>query len=275
MKRISIYCAILIAFFFACKNEDPKMSYPEFYKNFNEIAAFIYNDQIEEAIVKFENIATRIPHVPSSYYFGMARACAEKGKCSQAAKYLEKSLVNGQEYGKGVGMHKTIDLCEDEINNVLIKEEEIHKEHFNFEYKALIDSMIVIDQRAMSESDYERARTVISQNMATLLSNIERYGYPSEMLIGHKSAFSAFILILHSDIDKENEIFSPILWKAFENGQIWPKGLAWIIDRRRVSSEDKLEPYYYHLSSEKYYDLTAEQMEEVNRRRDSIGLKPK
>ena len=275
MKKILLYFTILTTFFTSCKGEDPNISYPEFYKGYHEINTLINNDQLKVAMVKFDSLSTRVPHVPSSYYFRMARACAEKGKCKQAALYLKESLINGQEYGKGVGLHKTIELCQDEINNVLSTEIEIHKEHFNFEYKALIDSMLVYDQKARNESNYEQVRIVDSLNMNTLLLNIEKYGYPSEMLIGHESAFNAFILILHMDRDKGNKIFGPILWKAYHNGQIWPRGLAWIVDRRRSWSDNRLEPYYYHMPSKKFDDLSFEQLEEINRRRDSIGLKPK
>lgn len=77
------------------------------------------------------------------------------------------------------------------------------------------------------------------------------------------------------DRDNQNEIFKPILDEAYNSGQLWPRGYAWIVDRRRAWGDEELEPYYDHMPSKKYDNFNMEQINEVNRRRDSIGLGPK
>lgn len=273
MIKKCIY-AILSVVILSCQT-DTEIAYPEYYRNFNKINEYLNSGDIEIAITKFDSLSAKIPHVPSSHFFKIARICSENNLCDLSAKYLKKSLQNGQEYGMGIGTYKTIELCSKEIETVLKMEAQIHKQNFNMKYKSQIDSMFNADQKARTESDYETMKVVDSMNMLTLLNQIEEYGYPGEKLIGHESAFNAFIMLLHMDRDKQNKVFKPILDEAYNNGQLWPRGYAWIVDRRRAWGDEKLEPYYYHMPSKKYDSFNREQINEVNRRRDSIGLGPK
>ena len=55
---------------------------------------------------------------------------------------------------------------------------------------------------------------------------------------------------------------------------ISPEKYAWIIDRRRYWGPEKIKPYYYQLSTEKYFDMTQNEFVELDRRRNTIGLRP-
>lgn len=79
----------------------------------------------------------------------------------------------------------------------------------------------------------DEAIMVDSLNMQSLLKLINKYGYPSEKIIGKASAFNAYIMLLHMDRDENNIVFKSILDKAYNDGYHWPRGLAWIVDRRR------------------------------------------
>ena len=266
--------SILILFFGSCKGKKEVISYPDFYRGYNEVKLLIKNDDLKNAINKFDSLCLGVPHVPANCLFRMARACAEKGQCELASKYLERSIENGKEYGKGVGKKEITGNCEG-IKNVLARETEIHQKHFNNEYKAIIDSMVQKDQETRNNSDFEQMRITDSLNMETLLNLINKYGFPNEKTIGEASAFYAFIMLLHMDRDEGNKVFKPILEKAYNEGFLSPTGLAWIVDRRRSWGPQKLEPYYYHMPSKKFDAFTQEQKDEINRRRDSIGLAPK
>jgi len=270
-----IICATLLIICYSCKNDLINISYPEFYRGYNKVILMIDNDQLDAAIRSFDSLSSGVPHIPSSTLFRMARACAEEGQCDLAAEYLKRSLINGKEYGKGMGTYKTIVPCPEETAVVLEEEANIHAQYFNYRYKTMIDSMYKADQHARSNESFEVAMAVDSLNMFKLLELIEQYGYPGEKTIGHDSAFNAFIMLLHMDRDKNNKVFRPILEKAYNDGYLWPSGLAWIVDRRRSWSEDRLEPYYYHMPSRIYDQFSKAQKEEINRRRDSIGLEPK
>lgn len=270
---IKLTCFVLSILFTSCHQEE-NLNYPEYYRNFNEVLEYLKSGKINYAIVKFDSICTKVPHIPSSHLFTMAKRCAEQDLCELSSRYLEKSLESGKEYGKGIGVYKTIDNCKSEINKVLEKESKIHAKQFNYKYKREIDSMFQIEQKAREEIDFDSVRIIDSMNMIKILDQIEEFGYPSEKIIGHESAFNAFIILLHMDRDKNNKVFKPILEKAYNEGHLSPRSYAWIVDRRRVLGNDKLEPYYYHLSSKKFESFNHIQLNEVNRRRDSIGLEP-
>jgi len=270
-KIILISTALLIL---SCETKQ-KISYPEFYNRYRELTGSLNKKSIDTIISEFDELEDLVKNVPSSYYFGFARFCAEEGKCDAAANYLKLALINGQEYGKGIGAYKTIVPCPEEIELVLNEESKIHNQNFNFTYKRLIDSIYTIDQNARNKQEFERVKVIDSLNMLTILREIELNGFPSAKNIGHASAWNAFIVLLHMDRDKNNEVLKPILDKALSEGEIWPRGYAWIVDRRRAWGDEKLEPYYYHMPSKKYDSFSLERINEINRRRDSIGLEPK
>jgi hypothetical protein len=251
------------------------ISYPDYYRHYTKVKFFLDNDQSDKAVVLFDSISVLIPHVPSYHLFNMARSCADNGKCERSARYLKWALENGQEYANGIGAVVTIDACKPQINEIIENENKIHRKHFNYKYKAIIDSMFKKDQEMRINVNYPKMRNIDSLNKKSLLHLIYHYGYPSESIIGEASAFNAFIMLLHMDSDLDNKILKPILYKAYNDGYLSPLGLAWITDRRRCWRENKLEPYYYHMPSENYGSLTKIQIDEINRRRDSIGLQPK
>lgn len=267
-------CFFSFISFGGCYNENI-IAYPQYYKEYREVRSLINENYFDEGITLFDSISKMIPHVPSHHYLKIAQSSALFKRCDLSSKYLEKALINGLEYGKGMGTNKTIDLCDNEINTILAKEAEIHMSNFNMTYKAIIDSMIVADQEYRSSNFDSKNGNIDSLNMVMLLKCIDKYGYPGERLIGHSSAFNAFIIILHMDRDKNNRIFKPIIDEAYNSGQLWPNGYAWIVDRRRAWGEDDLEPYYYHMPSNIYDDFSVEMKREIDRRRDSIGLSPK
>lgn len=271
MRIASFKYLVFILFFFGCASEKP-ISYPEYYRLYNSISGHLDAGRVDLAISNFEDISSKVQRVPSKDLFKMSSACADNNDCKRAAKYLKIAIENGHEYAKASGSNKTIDNCIPEINQILESEAVIHGRNFNYEYKELIDSMFNIDQKARMESDYKKMRIIDSVNMKVLLSKIESIGFPSEKLVGHNTASRAFIIILHMDRDKKNKIFKPILDKAYNDGYISPRSYAWVVDRRRVWGEDKLEPYYYQMPSKKFKTFDQNQVDEINRRRDSIGF---
>lgn len=254
---------------------EQQITYPEYYKAFRQVSAHLDGGEITLALSKFDKIKDRIPHIPSSHLFKIARVCAENNHCELASEYLKLSFENGREYGKGTGAHKTITGCQNQIAAILEQEAAIHDRHFNYEYKLKIDSMFEADQAVRFASDYDEMKIIDSIHMFTLLKQIGEFGYPGEKLIGQSSAFAAFIMLLHMDRDRNNKVFKPILDEAYNAGDLWPSGYAWIVDRRRAWGEESLEPYYYHMPSKNYASFNKEQVDEINRRRDSIGLAPK
>jgi hypothetical protein len=247
-------------------NKIDQISYPEFYRQYNEIESIIDRNKSKEAIVKFDSLTQYVPFVPSYCYFRMYNAV--NPNCELAAKYLKLALVNGYEFA--AGNKEIMHNCSEIIKTIAQQESTIHASTFNFKYKSAIDSMFIQDQKYRALSDSAKCKSVDSSNMELLLDLINTYGYPSEKIIGSKSAFDAFIILLHMDSDKDNVVFGSIINEAFGKGYIGSKGFSWITDRRR--SVENQDPYYYHFVTQGYDKLSSTQKDEINRRRDSIGL---
>jgi hypothetical protein len=269
MHHGMLFLAVLIFGFniFSCrvKKNVSYMSYPEFYRTYNLAENYFDRNKLDEGMVLFDSISLRVPHIPSSYFIRIAQEYTRKKNCESAAYYFKKAIENGQEYKR---QNDQIYGCKTAIDSILKFKTAIHNKLFNHVFKARIDSMLKYDQNARQDNNFEKSKFVDSTNMESMLELIHKYGYPSEKIIGSESAFNAFIILLHMDRDTNNIIFKPILDKAYHDGFLSPIGLSWIVDRRRVD----MEPYYYHFFEKK---LSAEELIEVNRRRDSIGLTPR
>lgn len=262
---------VLFGVFSCSSKQNDKITYPEYNKSTKKIFRLMEDGDLDVGIQKFDSLIQKVPFVPSNHSFKMAKFCAENGRCDIAIKYLELSFRNGHEYDQVVNSINQLSSCMLKLKELISKESIIHKKYFNFEYKAIIDSMFMIDQNAREGigKDFGNADSI---NFISLMYLIGKYGFPSERLIGSSSAFNAYIMMLHMDKDLDNIKLKPILDDAFNDGYLGPIGYAWIVDRRRIWGPKKIEPYYYHMTSEYYDNLSKNEIIEINRRRDSIGL---
>lgn len=273
MKNLIGFILPFFLFYLSCGNSTAEIvAYPEFYRGMHHVKALVNNDQLDEAILVFDSLSARVDHIPAAYLFYMAQNCAGEERCELATHYLTEAFESGHEYNKGVGAYKTIDQCKEEISVVLAKEGDIHARNFNVNYKTTIDAMFEAEQALRMAEDIEGMKVMDSLNMLQMIELIDRHGFPGEKLIGHASAFNAFIILLHMDRDEGNVVFGPLLKEAYNAGQLSPIGYAWIVDRRRHWGPQELEPYYYHMTTKKFESFNHSELAEVNRRRDSIGL---
>lgn len=262
-----MFCSV---FFIRCRNQSSNLiSYPEYHRNFNIVKNLVENNEVGQAISRFDIFSAAVNHIPSKDLLFVANACAEVQRCQLCYMYLEKSIDNGLEIDKIKENSSIFQYCNEEVKLVSSK---VDNFRFNIKYKYLIDSMFKIDQQVRMQSDLKKMVIVDSMNMHSILNLIGDYGFPSEKLIGKNSAARAFIIFLHMDQDLDNQILEPILTKAFKNGYLAPRQLAWIIDRRRNWGPKKLDPYFYQIPAKSYNSLTKDQKVEIDLRRDSIGL---
>lgn len=253
--------------------EENYISYPSYHRSMNVVSSLIQYNQMESAIYLFDSISSRVPHIPSEDLMRVAVNCGLNDRCELAAKYFELALENGCEHGKEIGAFIILKKCKDVTDVLLDLEDEIHKRHFNYQYKMSIDSMSNKEWNLRQAEDYDLIPKLDSLHMIKLLDLIEQYGFPGEKIIGNISADNAYSIMLHMDQDRGNKILRPILEKAYNDGYLSPYRLASIVDRRRYMGTDKLEPYYnLFFKYKKYESFNSKELDELNRRRDSIGL---
>jgi hypothetical protein len=106
---------------------------------------------------------------------------------------------------------------------------------------------------------------------ATLLANIQKYGFPNMKVLDNGSCDIARNILLNYDYDKTNSRLNPLLSKALINGQISPSFYAQVVDRRNLYNGAAPEFYEPVLGYEK---LTIKEFGPANLKRKTIGLYP-
>ncbi|MEM6263738.1 MAG: hypothetical protein AAGI38_14590 [Bacteroidota bacterium] len=161
-----------------------------------------------------------------------------------------------------------------------------HQQHLasiHMEYRALVDSMYYIDQRILRNNltvkgDYQvdkdlgkSDQNVDSMLFHTLLGAIEKWGFPSEEIIGREGNQKASIIIHHNVRLPENHGYFPLFEKALKEGAYLPKDYAWAYDQGRMWIEE--EPVFYYGVAPPLV-ITEEKIMEIDQARRKYGIKP-
>lgn len=106
---------------------------------------------------------------------------------------------------------------------------------------------------------------------ATLLANIQKYGFPNMKIVDKGACEIARNILLNYDYDRRNERLNDMLFKALIKGEISPSFYAQVVDRRNLFNGAPPEFYEPVLGYEK---LTVKEFGPANIKRKSIGLYP-
>lgn len=261
---------LLLLFVLTCKQRLNNQEYGTLHKRMRIVKEFAENGDNEKAMKFFTQLEDEFAYIPSRYYLEAREIAFSAGNCDKTYDYFEKAVQNGFDFRDWDSA--SFLECEKINNSVLLKFDK-YNDALNSDYKRLIDSMYAADQASRRSGDSDWMSKVDSGNAVLLQELLHLNGYPSENVIGAKSARRAYILMLHFDSDLNNEILGPFIDEAFSSGKIGPSEYAWIIDRRRHWGKG-IEPYYYQMPSPELKNLSEDVLKIVDSRRDSIGLKP-
>lgn len=265
MKRLLFI--IVLAIVGASCQKDSKSYYPDYYRTYNQVRKLQSEGKWQEAISTFQRAERLVEFVPPDHFIAARNIAIALNDCDLAKSYYQKAVNQGYDFEQ---FKYSGEKCAE------ISDQSYEAPEFDTEYRNAILQMIEADQaaRTVKGGDARPLHVIDSLNIHQLLSLIDEKGYPNPKIVGHTAAGDAFILLLHFDSDIGNKILKPIIDKAYNDGFIAPSQYAWIIDRRRNWGPEKLDPHYYQLPTHKYFDLSKEEIAEIDNRRDSIGLKP-
>lgn len=122
----------------------------------------------------------------------------------------------------------------------------------------------------------EKINDIDSVNLRVVKSIIEKYGWLGSDVVGEKANSALYLVIQHSDED-DRAFFLPIMRKAVENSSAKKQDLAYLEDR--VADDQGRKQLYgtqvgFDETTEKYYLLPLEDLENVDARRAEMGLIP-
>jgi len=135
------------------------------------------------------------------------------------------------------------------------------------------------DPKAL-EGAAQRWAEIKQRNTTRLKAIINRYGWPSRALVGDKAAHAAFIVVQHSDHDREfQKTCLPLLQAAGRRGEIELWQIAFLTDRILVA-EGKNQLYgtqfdpCEHSPDDPDSPCAIEDPERLKLRRKEMGLPP-
>jgi len=131
------------------------------------------------------------------------------------------------------------------------------------------------DQEArFSDSNQEEIKQIDIDNMKRLKEIIEKEGYPNIDKIGVEASDSLWLLLQHSDLDREFQIECLDLMKKLENGHINKKNIAYLEDRVRVGmGKPQLYGTQFHRREDgKLVLREIEDIKNVDQRRKEMEL---
>jgi len=242
----------------------------------------------------------------NEFYFEVSRASklAQNGKTDSAITIYENAFKKVN-YVQIRYLNKVLELAKlnEDKERVKIYSQQIKKqsEGTNSQLKAIIDSLIIVDQKIRTgksaiksryaakcdykqncnkkSKKYKKSKIALenwvktdSLNTNTLLTLFKQYGYLGEELVGHKRSGSVFVMLLHYDQDINNTVLGPVLEKARKEGKISALDFATILDRH-LGGKPTIQKYWFwpYVGKEKLQFSEAD-IPKIIKLRESIGI---
>lgn len=260
------------------------------------------NDSMLQAYAKYDIAFSNYKGAINPSHYFKATICAQRIKEEyKALNWLEKAITNGydidtnkyvivfnnqntkKEYAANkASWEKTKEAGRNyEWEGELYATVEASKKYNTGTYKAATDYCVACFKNPkcnQTTPEYKSKYRLVKEKMkadsitaATLLANIQKFGFPNMKIVDKGACDIARNILLNYDYDKRNERLNDMLFKALMAGQISPSFYAQVVDRRNLFNGAPPEFYEPVLGYEK---LTMKEFAPANLKRKSIGLYP-
>jgi len=240
-----------------------------FYSEISIASNLAESGEVDEAILTYENAFKKIDYVRIRYLNKVLTLAKENNDLERVSNYSER--IKKQRKGKKPHLIKVIDSLMQEDQKV-----RTNKSAKRWRYMAKCDANPNCNKNSKkyikSKLTVDNWKRTDSLNIYSLLNLIELYGFIDEELIGPEKAESVFILLLHFDADTNNSVLEPVLKRALNEGKIEPKWYTMILDRHLGGDFAKQIYWTWPDSSKERYPITEDDIPEILKMRESIGL---
>ena len=256
--------------------------YSVYYNRCNMADSLAHIKEYKEALINYKQAFETVDYVHAENLRKASVCAIECDDFNKAYLYAKQSVINGGEryIFKRIKRRKFkrtdyYRRLKDSIDYFL----ELHNERVNQSYKNIIDSLEYVDQviiRGVKDKSrhYNIDITTLplnrfdldSCNMNLLLHLFDKYGFPSEKILGEDSYFMANTLIHHNFRKVENEKYHKMIFEAIIKGEYNPLFFSWWYDQFYQSK--KSEPYFTLFGMQK----SEENINRVNNRRRKFFL---
>ncbi|MBI5066374.1 hypothetical protein HZA97_09145 [Candidatus Woesearchaeota archaeon] len=139
-------------------------------------------------------------------------------------------------------------------------------------------NMMKVDQEIRKTGKYDPQIIEVGKKHTERLKDIvKEYGWPTYDLVGKKASFAAWLILQHSDLDKNfQRKCLKLLEEAVEKGQSDKTNLAYLTDRVRVNNGKKqvYGTQFYLNPNGEYGPRPIQNPKEIEERRKKMGLEP-
>jgi len=255
----------------------------DYYHLCNEADRDIYHKDYEAALDKFEKAFELVDYVHAENYEKAGAYALQVKDYEKGYLYAKGAILNGSSSEFWERREFKLFRKTQYYNNLIDSSnvwKEQHLASLNMEYNMLIDSLYYIDQRIIRKTRHVKGNYKIDKkklpsdlyeldasNFQTLLAAIEKYGFPSEKIIGFEGYQKALIIVHHNFRLKENEVYHPIVIEALRNGEYMPIDFAHMYEQYNRWSKDQT---FFTVFDR---NLSEENLKKINANRLKYGLK--
>jgi len=217
MKTVcTLICSLFVIF--SVQAQD----YSTYYTLCNEADSLAYKGKKEKALTTLEQAFHAVEYVQGKKYRKAYLLSIELKAFEKAVEYGKKMVIHSGEkrmlnnpskpFKKSVYYRQLKDSTASYLNS--------HAQRINHEFKMLIDSLYFIDQYIIRKNTTVKSRYRVNTdalpknrydldalNWQLLHASIQKYGFPSEQLVGQRAYEQACILLIHNLRLKENESY--------------------------------------------------------------------
>ena len=258
-------------------------NYTSYYSLCNSADKLVYLKKYSEALKMYDSAFSTVEYIHSFKYQKASKCAIMANDFEKAFLFARNSILNGStrlfwkdRKLKSFRKSKYYNMLNDSVNDY----QNIHLISINKEYKEIIDSLHYLDQRIIRKNkscngNYSIDSTLLPDNIwdldsmifQELLSLIDRFGFPSERLLGVKGYNNASILIHHNFRLEKNEQYHSIVINALYNGEYRPRDFEFMYEQYNVWFKENT----FFSSWDR--NTSKENIERLNKNREEYCLK--
>lgn len=279
MKLTQLLSFTIIITFFSCQDKEkaPCNYITDYHQNIYEAEMAYLKEDYQNAydLIKKAEQNCALLNQPAIYEPRMmAEICIKLDKKEEAFPYLFMLLELGQPISF-IENHEPFEplFGMSEWEEFVTKAPEIEARFLSSINKELRREIILMNSQDQvvryGEIDYDKMRMVDSINENRIKEIIEKYGYPSDKLIGPRTMdepTDITVMLMHFS---DTTYFKPLLLDYIKKGDAPPQVLPNMIDRKLLGVEKFTYGIYHNSDSSQIRDF-----KNVDKRRISVGLRP-
>ena len=282
MKKWVIFC-----FVFGITTSHAQ-DYRTYYESCNQADHLIHLKKYDAALDTLKYAFTTVPYTHAYRYLKASQCALEVSHFEEAYHFAKKALLNGMQ--SDFWKHKEFKPLQKTSYYQMLEDSasifrERHEQSINLEYKKIIDSLVYVDQRIVRNYPFAKGNYDIEvlnfprdqkslDSLDSLIAHhllelIDRYGFPSEEVIGPESHQNASRTIIHHNFrHAQYEQYHLMLIDAIYKGEYQPQDFAHLYDQ-----------YYNWYKGKSFFtftdrNLTPQNMEWIEKNRQEFCLKP-